>query len=90
MSRYEPVRSILDGTTVPVSVEARLVGFNLDRRDLDAAFDDLAESEGLSEDEKVELSGRCRGARRSCNPERIAMVCADIVAHYLKKFHPLT
>ena len=90
MSRYEPVRSILDGTTVPVSVEARLVSFNLDRQDLDAAFDGLAESEGLSEDEKVELSGRV--SRRStilCNPERIAMVCADIVIHYLERFHPL-
>ncbi len=90
MSRYEPVRSILDGTTVPVSVEARLVSFNLDKEALDEAFDDLAESERLSEGEKVELSGRV--SRRStilCNPERIAMVCADIVAHYLEKFHPL-
>ena len=90
MSRYEPVRSILDGTTVPVSVEARLVSFNLDRQELDEAFDDLAESEGLSEEEKVELSGRV--SRRStilCNPERIAMVCADIVSHYLEKFRPL-
>jgi type I restriction enzyme R subunit len=90
MSRYEPVRSILDGTTVPVSVEARLISFNLDKEALDEAFDDLAETERLSDEEKVELSGRV--TRRSTimyNPERIALVCADIVAHYLEKFRPL-
>jgi type I restriction enzyme R subunit len=90
MSRYEPVRSILDGTTVPVLVEARPVRFNLDRAGLDEAYDDLADDEGLSEDEKVELSRRV--SRRStilCNPERIAQVCADIVTHYLAKFRPL-
>lgn len=37
MSRYEPIRSIVDGTTVPVSVEARLVQFNLDKDALDEA-----------------------------------------------------
>jgi type I restriction enzyme, R subunit len=90
MSRYEPIRSIVDGTTVPVSVEARLVKFNLNKEALDEAFDELAETEGISEEEKVDLSGRV--SHRSTilrNPERIAMVCADIVDHYLDKFHPL-
>ncbi len=90
MSRYEPERSIIDGTTVPVLVEARPVGFNIEKEELDRAFDEFAEYERLSEEGKVELSGRV--SRRStllCSPDRIATVCADIVSHYLEKFRPL-
>lgn len=90
MSRYEPIRSIVDGTTVPVSVEARLVRFNLDKEALDEAFDELAEAEGISDEEKIDLSGRV--SHRSTllrNPERIVMVCGDIVDHYLDRFRPL-
>jgi type I restriction enzyme R subunit len=90
MSRYEPERSIIDGTTVPVLVESRPVSFNIEKEELDRAFDDFTEYERLSEEGKVELSGRV--SRRStllCSPDRIATVCTDIVTHYLEKFRPL-
>jgi type I restriction enzyme R subunit len=90
LSRYEPVRSIVDGTTVPVSVEARLVQFNLDKAALDEAFDDLADDEDITDDEKVFLSGKvAHTATILRNPERIQQVCADIVEHYLTRFRPL-
>jgi type I restriction enzyme, R subunit len=90
LSRYEPIRSIVDGTTVPVAVEARLVKFNLDKGALDTAFDELAEEEGITEEEKVDLSGRVsHTATILRNPDRIALICTDIVAHYLARFQPL-
>lgn len=90
MSRYEPTRSIVDGTTVPVHVEARPVSFGLDKEALDAAFDELAEAEGIDEEAKVFLSGKAaHAATLMRNPERIQKVCSDIVEHYLAKFRPL-
>lgn len=90
MSRYEPRRSLIDGTTVPVSVEARLVRFTLDKEELDRAFDDLATEEGLDDDKKEFLAGKVsHTATLLRNPERVREVCADIVAHYLARFRPL-
>ncbi|CAN5304977.1 HsdR family type I site-specific deoxyribonuclease [soil metagenome] len=90
MSRYTPERSIADGFTKPVIVEGRSVGFDLDQQALDAAFDDLAESEDLDEDEKVHLSQKASRAETVlASPDRIAAVCIDIVDHYLTYVAPL-
>ena len=90
MSRYEPLRSLIDGTTVPVSVEARLVRFTLDTEELDSAFDELADEEGLDDDKKEFLAGKVsHTATLLRNPERVREVCADIVEHYLTRFAPL-
>ena len=90
MSRYEPTRSIIDETTVPVLVEARLVKFNVDQDALDDAFDDLADEEGLDEDEKIFLSAKAAHIRTLLlNPERIQAVCADIVNHFHTHIAPL-
>lgn len=48
--------SIADGSTKSVIVEDRSVGFNLDKAELDEAFEELAEQEDLDEDKKVFLS----------------------------------
>ncbi|GAA5118267.1 HsdR family type I site-specific deoxyribonuclease [Haloechinothrix salitolerans] len=90
MSRYTPEQSIADGFTKPVIVEGRSVGFDLDKDDLDEAFDQLAAEEELDEDEKVYLSGKASHIETILsNPERIAAVCADIVDHYLTYVAPL-
>ncbi|RPF28563.1 type I restriction endonuclease subunit R [Georgenia muralis] len=90
MSTYEPERSIADGTTVPVYVESRRVGFDLDQDALDAADEELAEQEGLTEDQHAYIASKV--ARKKVffsNPDRVAAVCVDIVDHYRAKFAPL-
>lgn len=90
MSRYTPEQSIADGFTKPVIVEGRSVGFDLNKDELDEAFDQLADDEDLDEDEKVFLSGKASHIETILsNPERVAAVCADIVDHYLAYVAPL-
>lgn len=90
MSRYTPEQSIADGFTKPVIVEGRSVGFELDKDDLDDAFDELTEQEDLDEDEKVFLSGKASHVETILSsPERVAAVCSDIVDHYLAYVAPL-
>lgn len=90
MSRYTPEQSIADGFTKPVIVEGRSVGFDLNKDELDEAFDQLADDEGLDLEEKVFLSGKASHIETILsNPERVAGVCADIVDHYLAYVAPL-
>lgn len=90
LSRYTPERSIADGYTKPVVVEARRVGFDLDKEDLDKAFDELADDEGLDEDTKEFLSGKASHTETILsNPDRIEAVCRDMVSHYLANVFPL-
>lgn len=90
MSRYTPEQSIADGFTKPVIVEGRSVGFSLDKEALDEAFDELAETENLDEEEKVYLSGKASHIETILsNPDRVAAVCADIVDHFLAYVAPL-
>jgi type I restriction enzyme R subunit len=90
MSRYTMEHSIVDGFTKPVIVEGRSVGFDLDKEELDEAFEELAKDEGLDEDEKVYLSGKASHIEIVLsNPDRIAAVCSDIVEHYLTYVAPL-
>lgn len=90
MSRYTMEQSIADGFTKPVIVEGRSVGFDLDKAALDQAFDELADAEGLDEDEKVFLSGKASHVETVLSdPQQIAAVCADIVEHYLAYVAPL-
>jgi type I restriction enzyme R subunit len=90
MSKYEPERSVADGTTVPVQLEARLVDFHLDSEALDEAVDELAAAEGLTDEQQALLTkkaGRWRTVMLA--PVRIASVCADIVEHYHSRVAPL-
>lgn len=90
MSRYTPEQSIADGFTKPVIVEGRSVGFDLNKEELDEAFDQFADDESLDDEEKVFLSGKASHIETILsNPERVAAVCADIVDHYLAYVAPL-
>lgn len=89
LNRYSQARSIRDGTTVPIHVEARMVDWHLDQDALDAAFAELADEEGLTEAEQ-ELLAR-RGSRQEVvlsNSKRIRAVCEDIVEHYATRIAP--
>lgn len=90
MSLYAPERSVADGTTVPVHLEARLVDFHLDAEALDEAVDDLAAAEDLNDEQQALLTkkaGRWRTVMLA--PIRIQAVCADIVEHYHSRVGPL-
>jgi len=90
MSRYTPEQSILDGFTKPVIVEGRSVGFTLNKDELDAAFDELANGEDLDEEDKAYLSGKASHIETILsNPDRVAAVCVDIVDHFLTYVAPL-
>jgi type I restriction enzyme R subunit len=83
-------RSITDGSSVPIHVETRLVKYQIDREALDEAFDAMADEEGLTDEERELLADRAAHARTIVrDPDRIRIVCEDIVDHYFKKVAPL-
>ena len=90
LNAYSMERSIADGASVPVHVETRLVDFHLDRDALDEAFDEMAEEEELTDEEREFLAGKAAHVKTIVlNPERIEAVCADIVDHFEAKVAPL-
>jgi type I restriction enzyme R subunit len=90
LNHYSVERSIADGATLPIHVEARLVDYHIDKAGLDEAFSELADAESLDEDERGYLA---RSASRVDalikTPARIDAVCKDIVEHYRAKIAPL-
>jgi type I restriction enzyme R subunit len=90
LNTYTMERSIADGSSVPVHVETRLMKFHLDKTALDEAFEQMADEENLSEEEREVLAGRAAHVKTLLlNPERIEAVCRDVVDHYEAKISPL-
>jgi len=90
LSHYPPERSIADGVTVPIHIETRLVDFHVDRQGLDEAFAELAQSEGLDEDEQgILIKKGTKLAQVVKAPARVQAICRDIVDHYRAKVAPL-
>lgn len=90
LNTYSMERSIADGASVPVHVETRLVNFHLDKAALDEAFDEMAEEEGLTEEEREVLADKAASVKALLlNPARIEAVCTDILDHYEAKIAPV-
>jgi type I restriction enzyme R subunit len=90
LNQYSMERSIVDGSSVPVHVETRLVNYHVDREALDEAFAAMVNEESLSEEEREVLAVRAARTQTIVrNPERIRAVCSDIVEHYFTKVAPL-
>jgi type I restriction enzyme, R subunit len=90
MNSYSVERSIADGATLPVHVETRLVNFHIDKDGLDQAYAEMADEEGLTDEERDVLARRAsRVDTFMRNPERIRAVCEDIVDHWYAKLAPL-
>ncbi|MEH0110758.1 HsdR family type I site-specific deoxyribonuclease [Tersicoccus sp. MR15.9] len=90
MNTYGSDRSIADGNTVPMHVSPRLVDFQIRSAELDAAFEELADEEGLSEEERDAVAARAISTRTFfANPERIRKICQDIVEHFYATVNPL-
>lgn len=90
LNTYSMERSIADGASVPVHVETRLVNFHLDRAALDEAFDEMAEEENLTDEERDVLAGKAAHVKTLLvNPERTEAVCRDILDHFQDKIAPV-
>lgn len=90
LNRYSMERSIVDGSSVPVHVETRLVEFHIDREAVDEAFAAMADEEALTDEQREVLIDKAASVRGlMTNPARIHAVCTDIVDHYLAKLSPL-
>lgn len=90
MNTYDSDRSIADGTTVPMRVAPRLVDFHIRREELDQAFSELAQEEGLSEEEQEFVAAKAISTRTFfANPERVQKVATDILDHYYATLDPL-
>jgi type I restriction enzyme R subunit len=90
LNRYSVERSIHDGATLPVHVETRLVNFHFNGDDLQAAFDELADEEQLSEEQRGKLAAKASHISIVVqDKDRIDAVCKDIVDHYRARIAPL-
>jgi len=90
LNTYPPERSIADGATLPIRVEAPRQDLQLDAEQLDEAFDELAEQEALSDEDKERLARKVSKVKPLLRaPKRIDAVCADIVEHFYAKVAPL-
>ena len=90
LNHYSVERSIHDGATLPVHVETRLVNFHFNGEDLQAAFDELADEENLSEEQRGKLAARASHISIVVrDQDRISAVCKDIVDHYRSRIAPL-
>jgi type I restriction enzyme R subunit len=90
LSAYPPERALADGATLPLRVEAPRTKLQLNKEELDEAFDELTEEEGLSEEEKELLARRASKAKTLFKTDaRVRAVCADIVDHYYSRMAPL-
>lgn len=90
LNAYSPERSMADGATLAIRIEVPKGDLQLDTEQLDQAFDELAEQEGLTEEEKERLARKASKVKPLLRSQkRIDAVCADIVEHYYAKVHPL-
>lgn len=86
MSKYSFSDSIRDKATLPLNFEPVPVDLHVDQENLDAAFDAL--TEGLSEQQRAELSAKVNIKAIFYNPARIRRVCEHIVKHFREKIQP--
>lgn len=90
LNAYSSERSMADGATLPIRVEVPKQDLQLDTAAIDVAFNELAEQEGLSDEEKERLARKASKTKPLLRSQkRIDAVCGDIVEHYYAKVHPL-
>lgn len=90
LNRYTPERSIEDGATLPLRVEAARANLQIDTESLDEAFDEMTAEEGLEEAEKEVLARRASHVSTLFKADsRVEAICADIVDHYYNRIEPL-
>lgn len=86
MSKYSFSDSIRDKATLPLHFEPVPIDLRVDRETLDREFDVL--TEGLSDEERAELSRRVDMQAIMYDEKRIHKVCVHIVKHFTEKIRP--
>ena len=84
LHRYSVSRSLLDEATVPVMLDPHPVAFEMNDQALQAEFDQFGDDFDLDDPDREALSRKFgRLTSVFANPDRIHVVCQDIVDHYL-------
>ncbi|MDE6748558.1 MAG: HsdR family type I site-specific deoxyribonuclease [Lachnospiraceae bacterium] len=86
MSKYSFSDSIRDKATLPLNFEPVPVEMHVDKDKLNAEFDVM--TEGLSIEDKAELSKRVNMKAIMYDKKRIRKVCEHIAKHYKEKIEP--
>jgi type I restriction enzyme R subunit len=81
ISTYKINQAVIDGATVPIYYEGRLVSLHLSNEFIDEEFNDIAEEYAIPESEFVKRKF-AKLAELVGTPERITQIAGDIVAHY--------
>jgi len=89
LSRYSMADSIRDGATLPLHFEPRLSEIHIDEDALTAAFEELAERNQLSDEDKTTLSKKAASIEVLIKaPERVQKIASDIAEHFTTKVAP--
>lgn len=89
LSRYSFSDSIRDGATLPLHFEPRLSEIHLDEESIVAAFDELADRHGLTEDDRTTLSKNAASLEALIKArDRVRKIAADIAEHFTTKVEP--
>ena len=87
ISIYDIQRAVADKATVPIYYESRISKLSLNASELpklDAEFEEITEGEELTKKEKLKTKWAALEALVG-DPKRIALVAADLVAHFEKR-----
>lgn len=87
ISIYDIQRAVADQATVPIYYESRISKLSLSATELpklDAEFEEITEGEELTRKEKLKTKWAALEALVG-DPKRIALVAADMVAHFEKR-----
>ena len=91
ISIYDIQRAVADKATVPIYYESRIAKLGLNAAELptlDAEFDEITEGEEQTSREKLKTKWAAIEALVG-DPKRIALVAADLVAHFEKRVEAL-
>jgi type I restriction enzyme R subunit len=91
ISIYDIQRAVADKATVPIYYESRISKLSLNAAEmpkLDAEFEEITEGEELTRKEKLKTKWAALEALVG-DPKRIALVAADIVAHFEKRLEAM-
>ena len=91
ISIYDIQRAVADKSTVPIYYESRISKLSLNAaelRKLDAEFEEITEGEELGKKEQIKTKWAALEALVG-DPKRIALVTADLVAHFEKRLEAM-
>jgi type I restriction enzyme R subunit len=91
ISIYDIQRAVADKATVPIYYESRISKLSLNAAELpklDAEFEEITEGEELTKKEKLKTKWAALEALVG-GPKRIALVAADLVAHFEKRMEAM-